>query len=143
MQTFKYSMMREVTPEEIYRMDNIYTYIPAEYEVVDFRPPSKGEYYLTYNSSPSVVKYLHIDCFDLNTPRLILRKKQEVISPNTSITLTVEEIYGGPVTIPEGWKFKEFDLPKADEHFISRTEDRSIVSSSLPIYSPRIIITRV
>lgn len=107
-------------------------------ELLDFRPPTRGEEYIPYCWGYDVA----FCNFRPDEPRFIVRKKEKQIVRNQSFTFTLKDIYGkDKIELPEGWKFRDFRKVKPNEHYLS--PDLMIVGPNAGNLSyPYIIVER-
>lgn len=114
MTPYTYTTTHSISVEDTY--DIACMDIPTGYEVIAFRPPCLGELFIPcFGGMRTAVEH-----FTHSNPRLILRAKPkpEVLPENYSVMVSVKDIYGGPVTIPEGWRFVRFARVIDKEYFI-------------------------
>lgn len=111
---------KEVTPEDIY--ENCSINITPGWEVIDFRPPVVGDKFWGNLDTPRVLTYNSTDVWSSpQTPRLILKKSQRTVSPEVNTCIKVSDVYGPEtITLPEGWKFERFGMPKHEDMVLSR-----------------------
>jgi len=136
-----------ITPQDIYGPHE--TPKISGYKIVDFRPPKKGERYLVNNNLQSCVHLTAVDiCYgddvfaDYN-PRYIV-EKTTIIPETLSHMVTVNDVYGGPVEIPEGYRFVDFRPLCKGELYLENTDVTS-VDTSVFTYTdyPRIIVEKI
>lgn len=101
----------------------------------DFRCPKNGESYFDADGEKRVALTEH------GWVRTLISKTQ-AISGKTPATITVQDVYGGDMEIPDGYKFVKFGIPKATELLLSR-RDHSIISVTAEWDSPRIIVEKI
>jgi hypothetical protein len=115
--------------------------IPEGYKVLDFRLPRKGEYYAAYNGYWLLAYEDHIMAAAL--PALILSKLPDpvVVKMNVENTIktTVGDIYDDDVTIPTGYEFVDFRIPKPGELFLSATSGSVLIHDGRHNFSYTVI----
>ena len=136
-----------ITPQDIYGPHE--TPKISGYKIVDFRPPKKGERYLVNNNLQSCVHLTAVDiCYgddvfaDYN-PRYIV-EKTTIIPETLSHMVTVNDVYGGPVEIPDGYRFVDFRKLRRGELFLPFYNTNSVdkCAGSSTSY-PRIIVEKI
>lgn len=125
-----------VTTEKTVSAKDIYSKginIPDGYELDGpdcFRVLTKddiGKYFLAtrYNYSISSDAFL-VDEYWVKAiqdePRIILRKKKQIVSGTLECKLRVEDYYHGDVEIPSGWRMVAFRIPDVGETCLSYYE---------------------
>ena len=79
--------------------------------------------------------------------RFILKKKVIVVPgaqqyPKCIKAETVAAIYGGDVTIPDGWTFVDFRPVALGESFLDSARPSDVIEKACPTCLPRIIVKR-
>lgn len=103
----------------------------------DFRCPKNGESYFDADGEKRVA------LTEYGGVRTLISKTQ-VISGKTPATITVQDVYGHNVEIPEGYKFVRFGIPKPNEKAISTGRVDSFIEG--PLFfdgKPRIIVEKI
>jgi len=141
---YSFPTTKEVTPEDIY--ENCSLKIPHGWEVIAFRPPVGGDKFWGVVDAPRVLTYDSYETWSSpQTPRLILKKTNEVVPTFMTGDVCVGDIYKNDVVIPEGWKFKRFGLPVAGDYYLNICAPRITEywdKYSGKATSPRIIVTK-
>lgn len=141
---YSYQISRTITPTEVYGKEN--PEVPEGYEIVDFRPPKKGENFLVfYESAPASFN------FGETEPRFILKKKIQTLDiSGLSHSVKAADVYGKEKTIlspPEGYEFTgEFRNPKAGEYVylgVGATWSPQINDPESWTESPRLILRKL
>ena len=141
MNNYKYTYLETKTPEDIYSNQYLAAGIPKGYIVEAFRPPKSGELFL---SDVGTVMQRHCTPYT-NDPRFILKKSPEIILGSEETTISVKEVYGSDVTIPEGWKFVRFGPPSGGDYYLNSLDPtmREYWDKFMgKLDSPRIIVTK-
>lgn len=143
--TYTYKKPVIITPQDIYGPHE--TPKISGYKIVDFRPPKKGERYLVNNNLQSCVHLTAVDiCYgddvfaDYN-PRYIV-EKTTTIPETLSHMVTVHDVYGGPVEIPDGYRFVDF-RPTREQDLYLAYDDPTRVTSGYNNFTPRIIVEKI
>ena len=103
----------------------------------DFRCAKKGESYFDADGEKRV------EIIEYDLVRVLICKRQ-AISHQVSTTITVQDVYGHNVEIPEGYKFVRFGIPKPNEKAISTGRVDSFIEG--PLFfdgKPRIIVEKI
>ncbi len=73
---------------------------------------------------------------------------QGIVEDYHQALVNVHEIYGGKVTLPEGWEYVAFRVPKKGEHFLTPEAQavagpchQDVIGYEIP-KGPRIIVRR-
>ena len=107
------------TIKDIYNTSN--PEIPEGYKATEFRFAKEGEYYL-YRSGGNYISQRAV-ADHLGRPHIILTPLPSpvVVKGNVenTITITVKDIYGSDVQLPEGYEFVDFRSPGKEEIFIN------------------------
>ena len=143
---YTYVYTEEKTPHDVYDAKLLKNLnLPQNFQIIDFRPPVANEWFLADHGAP-------MRCLDVTyakySPRFILKKLHEIVRGCEETSISVKEVYGGDVKIPEGWKFERFGIPKQNDFTLVRG---TMMVSSLPWgcnsvpadYLPRIILKKV
>lgn len=109
------------------------------YKIKEFRPPKLGDYYL----SPVSLEIIYNLGKSIKQPCLIVEKTEAVISKNEKAAITVADVYGSDVTIPEGYRYVAFRLVKEDDLFISIHTQKVLVNDIFTDGCPRIIVEKI
>jgi hypothetical protein len=113
--------IKTISIKDVYGTDT--PEIPKGYKALAFRPPKFGELYLNEHLMGPTEAFCLTEDYAMY-PRIILSKlpdPQVVVKGNVEATLTttVNDIYRGDVTIPEGYEFVDFRTPKKGDIFIT------------------------
>lgn len=104
--------------------------VPEGYEIVGFRIAEPGEWFLSTSMIPCLAEKRHINY------RIILKKKTSKI--------TVRDVYGSSVTIPEGYEFVDFRPLVKGDLYITIFHSRGVLEHQYTDSTdPRIVIRRI
>ena len=134
---YAYNYTEILTPAEVYPARVLSAGSPAGYSITDFRPPKLGETFLADGGGC----YTATCNYKKNSPRFILKKLPEIVLGCEETSISVKEVYGGDVKIPEGWKYESFRIPKDGETYISTSD--TVYTAGHGFTSPRIIVKKV
>lgn len=115
--------------------------IPDNWEVVTFRPPIDGEFYLGAPYGTTVFKHTGKISEDINDARLILKERE-----NLPVTLTIDpkKMYPLGITIPRGYKqagpLREI---QAGEYYLSTVPRRDATYSACFCFAPASYTIRI
>jgi hypothetical protein len=129
-----------MTPSDVYSSRILNNASPAGYKIMEFRPPKRGELFIT---DSGFVNTLEIPDYGKECPRFILKKTAEIILGCEETSISVKEVYGKDMEIPEGYKYVGFRPPKLEEHYLTlhgviNTAPNSVAYTNMP----RIIVTK-
>ena len=141
---YTYKKLVTSTPQDIYGPHE--TPKISGYKIVDFRPPKEDEIYVinTIGSKDHLTRITHSCCdFLADAPRYIV-KKLATIPETLSYMITVNDVYGGPVEIPDGYRFVDFRKLRRGELFLPFYNTNSVdkCAGSSTSY-PRIIVEKI
>ena len=123
---------KTISIKDVYGTDN--PEIPKGYKALEFRLANRGEHYF-YGRCVLRAGDDHQD-----SPYIILSKLPDpvVIKGNVEntfqSTITVAEIYGDDVLIPEGYEFVDFRVPVDGEYYCSNNLGKVDLATSLYYY---------
>lgn len=97
--------------------------IPEGYEQIDFRPPKKGDVFITKNDTLALtntfITEVAVDDFPISDPRVIVARQKQSFKGMCCVVY-FSDIYGeDDIQIPEGYEFKAFRVPKLGEYIIA------------------------
>lgn len=106
-----------------------------------FRAVTPGALTLPATNCVSPLQWSEADIKAFSEPiyRIHVRRKRAPIAASHAYTITVGEVYGGPVEIPEEYDYVGFGLAGGYEKYIAK-RSRAILSGPSP--APRIIVRR-
>lgn len=135
---YTYKVERIITEQDVYGHD---ISIPEKFRIVTFRPPCKGDLYLTKMRS---VRTADFDYHE-NEPRFILKRREKQFVLGTLTTeVSVEDFYNKDKVEFDGdkWEFVGFRKPKVGEYYLE-CDRRTIVKATWEQGWPRIILKEI